>query len=82
MIDSTKAPMSPTRRYVTTALLTLLILVAMYVLWTKELHHSNPSPASSTPAVTHPAARSATAPTPSTTIPGGIPISGRNPFGG
>jgi hypothetical protein len=86
MIDSSKSPMPVWRRYANVLMLTVLLVVMGYVVWVKELHHS--SPASSTPPA--PAARPAAAPasktspmavSTATTIPGGIPVSGRNPFG-
>jgi hypothetical protein len=80
MIDSTKAPVSARRKAALTALLVVLLAVAGYVLWTKDLHHSNPgSPASAPPAASAPR-RSASVPTTATTIPGGLPESSRDPF--
>lgn len=80
MIDSSKSPMPVWRRYGTAILLSVLLVVVGYVVYVKELHHSAPSlssPAASSPAKT-PAP--AVAPTPPTTVPGGIPVSSRDPF--
>ena len=85
MIDASKSPAPPWRRYATFALLAVLILAAGYVVWSKELHHSSTAgPASATaasPATTVPSSAThqvqVTVPT---GIPGGIPISTRNPF--
>ncbi len=82
MIDSTKSPIPAWRRYATIAILGIVIVVAGYLLWSKELHHS--SAAATAPATTaKPAASGAKPqlPSPSTTIPGGIPVSSRDPFG-
>lgn len=84
MIDSSKSPIPLWRRYATIALLGVVIVVAGYLLWSKELHHST-SAAPAAPTVTAKTSTSkATTPpvAPSTTIPGGIPLSTRNPFGG
>jgi len=85
MIDATKGPVPAWKRYGTVALLGLFIAVAVWVLWTKELHHSSstasptPSVSTSVPTRGAPVRRIAT---PATTIPGGIPISNRDPFTG
>lgn len=82
MIDSTKSPVPAWKRYATIALLAMLTLAAVYVLYTKELHHnsagSSPVPATVSRPVqpVHSASQKSTP----TTIPGGIPISSRNPF--
>lgn len=86
MIDATKSPMPLWRRYATIALLAIVILAAGYLVWSKELHHSSSSGSPPSPAAA--SANSATTKTTShpkpgatpTTIPGGIPISTRNPF--
>lgn len=84
MIDASRSPMPTWKRYGTFVLLAVLIVVAGYVIWTKELHKKSSSPPSSSPpAATTPAPVTATTvakPAP-TTIPGGLPISNRNPFG-
>jgi hypothetical protein len=82
MIDSTRAPRPAWQRYGVPVLLVIFIAVAAFMIWSKELHHSS-SPAASTPTspaitATHAAPR---AKAPATTIPGGLPVSGRNPFG-
>lgn len=86
MIDSTKSPMPLWRRYATIALLAVLILASGYMVWSKELHHSAANTSAPAPAAA-PVTRATTkSPAPiqpakvSTTIPGGIPISTRNPF--
>jgi hypothetical protein len=82
VIDSSASPMPVWRRYGTILLLTVLVLVAGYVIYAKELHHSSSTgsghgaAALTTPA--QPAPRPAVSV--STTIPGGIPVSSRDPF--
>jgi hypothetical protein len=76
------SPVPAWKRYATMALIAVLAIVAAYVLYTKELHHSASSSTGTTPPATAPAPVS---PTPThttapTTIPGGLPISSRNPF--
>lgn len=75
------------KRYAVIALLAVLIVIAGYVLYTKVLHKASPAAASSSPppaaavstgAGSSPAVRAAT---PTTTVPGGIPVSSRDPFG-
>ncbi len=82
MIDASKSPVPAWKRYLTIALLAVLVLAAAYVIYTKEIHHSSPSPASPAPAASQaqPAPRPTQTKTAPTTIPGGIPISSRNPF--
>jgi hypothetical protein len=83
MIDSSKSPMPVWRRYTNVLLLTVLLVVMGYVVWVKELHHSSPgSSTPSAPAAAAPAPKtSPTTVSTATTIPGGIAVSGRNPFG-
>ncbi len=82
MIDAAKAPTPTWKRYATAAILTVLLVIAGYVIWTKELHHSSPggssAPAASTAAGSTPPAPAKQAP--AATVPGGIGLSGRNPF--
>lgn len=83
MIDSTKSPVPAWKRYATITLLAVLTLVAVYVLYTKELHHGSAGTTTPVPAtVSRPVQPSSSAKQQSTatTIPGGIPISSRNPF--
>ncbi len=83
MIDASKSPVPAWKRYATMALLSVLILVAGYVVYTKELHKSSPAskPAPATaPVNASPTPQPAAGQTSATTIPGGIPISSRNPF--
>lgn len=80
MIDSTKSPRPAWHRYMMTTLLTVMMIVAGYVIYTKELHHSPSAAPAATPS-TAPPANPAQAVTTTTTVPGGIPISPRNPFG-
>lgn len=83
MIDSSKTPIPLWRKYGTLVALTVLVLVAAYVVWVKELHHAAPSvPAPSAVSHTSVTPPAHTAPTTSTTLPGGLPVSSRNPFGG
>jgi hypothetical protein len=80
MIDSTKSPVPAWRKFLMVVVLGVLIVIAGYFLWTKELHKSSSNGPSSTPTtVTAPVKVPPKAPT--TTVPGGIPISNRNPFG-
>lgn len=84
MIDSSKSPIPAWRRYATIAILGIVIVVAGYLLWSKELHHSSAAAPAPAPAATAKSAASSAKPqqpSPSTTIPGGIPVSSRNPFG-
>lgn len=82
MIDSTKSPTPIWKKYTASVLLAVLIVVAGYMIWTKELHHSSSNPSSSAPQITAPVKQpAAKAKSPSTTIPGGVPVSSRNPFG-
>ena len=83
MIDSTKSPTPAWKRYGTIVLLAVLVVAAAYTIWTKELHKGASStsagakiPVAATPARTA-APRTSTT---STTVPGGIPLSNRNPF--
>ncbi len=82
MIDATKAPTPTWKRYATAAILTVLLVIAGYVIWTKELHRSSPggssAPAAST--VTRSTGPAHAERAPATTVPGGIGLSGRNPF--
>lgn len=82
MIDSTKTPTPVWQRYAVAALLTVLIACAGYVLWSKELHHTHAAaPTGSAPAQTASKSPSPTSkPSHVTTIPGGVPVSGRDPF--
>ena len=89
MIDSSKSPVPTWKRYLTMAVLAALVIVAGYVIYTKELKGSSGSSNASPPAATVPAA-SGNAPSgggsnPSTasptTVPGGVAVSSRNPFG-
>lgn len=82
MIDSTKSPMPAWRRYASVVALTVLVAIAGFVIWTKELHHNASATASvSPPAVAKTATTKPAAATTTTTIPGGLPVSSRNPFG-
>ena len=85
MIDATKGPAPAWRRKGMLPLLSVLIVLTGYAIWAKEINKPSSS-ASSPPAVsatvaTVPAAK-APPPTSATTIPGGIPLSSRNPFSG
>lgn len=81
MIDASKSPMPAWKRYSMIVLLAVFIAVAGYMIWTKDVHksssHTSTPPSQPAPAVVAPAA---TKPAP-TTIPGGIPVSSRSPFG-
>ncbi len=86
-IDATKSPTPVWQRRTIAVLLAVLLAAVGYLVWTKELHHSAPAAApapASAPAAsrTTPAPRSANPPSiPTTTVPGGIPVSSRDPFG-
>jgi hypothetical protein len=79
--DATKSPTPAWQRTLILVLLAGFIIVVGYFLWTHELHHSAKAspPAAAQPAPAQPSHAGAT---PSTTIPGGIPISSRDPFAG
>jgi hypothetical protein len=82
MIDASLSPRPAWRRYVTLIVLLVLVAAAAYVIWTKELHHSA---ATNSAPKARPAAASAKThlvKATATTIPGGVLVSGRNPFGG
>ena len=86
MIDATKAPTPAWKRYGIMALLAVLIVVAAFMVWKKELHHSGSGSASPPAAAVvnplTPTAPAKAASRPTTTVPGGLPISSRDPFGG
>jgi len=92
MIDATKSPMPTWKRYGLLVLIAALVVVAGAMIWTKELHHSLPilskskpaasAPAPSTPSTPPTTTVSAASKPVATTIPGGIPVSARNPFTG
>jgi hypothetical protein len=92
MIDATKSPLPTWKRYALLLLIAALVVAAGAMIWTKELHHSLPLVSKSKPAASAPAASTkstGTTKTPAapakpvaTTIPGGIPVSPRNPFAG
>jgi hypothetical protein len=83
--DATKSPTPAWQRTLIGVLLAVFIIAVGYFLWTHELHHSakaapsGGSPAAVQPAPAQPSHHGATPPT---TIPGGIPISSRDPFAG
>lgn len=82
-IDATKSPTPVWQRRTIAVLLAVLLAAVAYVVWTKDLHHptpaSVPAPASA-PAARHSAPASRVA-SPTTTVPGGLPVSSRDPFG-
>jgi len=86
MIDPTRSPQPAWRRYLSAAVLGVLIVVAGYVIYTKDLKHSGSGasqPVASAPAqikTTSPKTASKPAVAPTTTIPGGVAPSSRNPF--
>jgi hypothetical protein len=91
MIDASKSPLPAWKRYGLILVVAALLVAAAGVIWTKELHHSIPGVSKSKPAASAPATAQSTPPItgPSkaskpvaTTIPGGIPVSARNPFAG
>lgn len=88
MIDSTKSPVPAWKRYLTIALLAVLVVAAGYLIYTHELKSSSSSrtgsPAAASP-VNHGAtatAGAASVKSAPTTVPGGVPESNRNPFAG
>ncbi|MHB1533826.1 MAG: hypothetical protein ACYC1D_04280 [Acidimicrobiales bacterium] len=88
MIDATRSPRPLWKRLAIYAVLAVLVIVLGTFIWTKDLHHSSPAaaPASPPAAVSRsiPPSAEAHAPaaTPAVKIPGGLAISGRNPFAG
>jgi len=86
MIDSTKSPTPAWQRYVMIGLMAVLIVVAGYMIYTKEIKKSSTSSSQSVPAVTATTVKSGTPAHPkvpattTTTIPGGIPVSPNSPF--
>jgi hypothetical protein len=87
-IDATKSPTPAWQRTLMIVLLAALIAVAGYYLWKHDIHKAPSAAPPSAPAVVHARAPSSQAPgskptvVTSTTIPGGIPISTRDPFTG
>ena len=82
-IDATKSPTPIWQRRTIAVLLAVLLAAVAYMVWTKDLHHSSPASAPApvtAPARTHSAPVSGVA-SPTTTVPGGIPVSSRDPFG-
>jgi hypothetical protein len=81
VIDSSKSPTPLWQRYALAGLLTVLVVVVGYMVWAKELHHPSSSASPPPPAapVTTVAAPAGGAPV-TTTIPGGIAVSSRDPF--
>lgn len=85
MIDASRSPRPLWQRIGTVVVLAALIAVAAFVIWKKEL--KSPATAKRSPSVTvaRPSAKVQPAPRavpPATALPGGVPISARNPFGG
>ncbi len=78
MIDSTKSPVPAWKRYSILALVTLLVVVAGYMIWTKELKHKGLSHSSSQAGTSQVSTAPARTTTPTTV---GLPLSSRNPFG-
>lgn len=82
-VDATKSPTPAWQRKVIGVLLAVLVAVVAYMVWTKDLHHQTPA-TSSPPVATTPATTpgpTKTQPVSTTTIPGGLPVSSRDPFG-
>ena len=88
MIDSSKSPVPMWKRYMTMAVLLVLVLAAGYMIYTKELKGSSGTSNASPPAATVPMAP-ANSPSgggsnpqtsSATTIPGGVAVSNRDPF--
>lgn len=83
MLDASKSPIPTWRRYVMAGVLTIAILVAGWFVWSKDLHHASlpgtPAAATTPPGLPAGPATRQSAST-ATTIPGGIPVSSRNPF--
>lgn len=87
MIDATKSPLPTWKRYGLFILVAALLVVAAGAIWTKELHHSIPGITKSKPAASAPAQTPSSTPQAvtsskpvSTSVPGGIPVSARDPF--
>jgi hypothetical protein len=81
MIDATKSPTPAWRKYLIFVVLGVLIVIAAYFVWVKELHHSSHIGSSSTPTTVTVPAKQPVSKAPATTVPGGLAISNRNPFG-
>lgn len=80
MIDSTTSPVPAWKRYATMTVLTVLILVAGFGIYMKEIRHSSSAGAASPPAAAAaPAPHAQPKPTPTTLAT--IATSSRNPFG-
>ncbi len=92
MIDATKSPLPAWKRYGLIVLVAVLVVAGAGMIWTKELHHSLPGLSKSKPAPSAPAPATESTPATAaasksskpvaTTIPGGIPVSARDPFAG
>jgi hypothetical protein len=85
MIDASLSPRPAWQRYATMAGIAVLILLALIVVWKKELHHqSSGSATAHTPVAAAPAAPplKSVKKAPTTIVPGGVPVSSRNPFQG
>ena len=84
MIDSTKSPVPAWKRYLTMAVLAVLVVAAPFVLYTKVFKHSSSGSSPTAPvaakAPSTTVAKAGTPVTTTTTIPGGIIPSDRNPF--
>lgn len=81
MIDSTKSPVPAWKRFATLALVTLLVVVAGYMIWTKELKHKGLTHSSSQAGTSQVSPAPAPAKTSTTPTTVGLPLSSRNPFG-
>jgi hypothetical protein len=82
MIDASRSPRAAWQRYATIVALAVLILLAVLFISKKVLHHGSQSnSAPPPPAVTSPV-KSIKAAAPHNAVPGGVPISNRNPFQG
>lgn len=84
MIDSTKSPVPAWKRYGTMVLLAVLVLVAAYFVYTKDIHKSSgsssaPPAASTAPTTSGSGSTAHSAPAPTTTT---VVLSSRDPFSG
>jgi len=81
MIDASRSPRPAWQRIATMVALAVLILLAVLFISKKVLHHGSESNSTPPPPAATSPAKSIKAPTHSA-VPGGVPISSRDPFQG
>jgi hypothetical protein len=82
MIDASRTPRPAWQRYATIAALAALILVALLFISKKVLHHSSQSDSTPPPPAATSPVKSIKPPITHSAVPGGVPISSRDPFQG